>query len=92
MFLVIYTVIVLLLVLPTINTFLVLNKFKDYLLYMFVVFLEKQQGTLRDPAHELRAKCLNVFKQAFESRKSKLVTHALSGLNVRIVYNFKIKV
>lgn len=47
------------------------------------MFLEKQQGTLRDPAHELRAKCLNVFKQAFESKKSKLVTHALCGLNVR---------
>ncbi|XP_025415186.1 brefeldin A-inhibited guanine nucleotide-exchange protein 3 isoform X2 [Sipha flava] len=45
------------------------------------VFLEKQQGTLRDPAHELRAKCLNVFKQAFETRKSKLVSHALCGLN-----------
>lgn len=47
------------------------------------VFLEKQQGTLRDPAHELRAKCLNVFKQAFETRKSKLVSHALCGLNVK---------
>lgn len=51
--------------------------------FIFIVFLEKQQGTLRDPAHELRAKCLNVFKQAFESKKSKLVTHALCGLNVR---------
>lgn len=50
---------------------------------MFLVFLEKQQGTLRDPAHELRAVCLNVFKQAFETKKSKLVAHALCGLNVR---------
>lgn len=53
------------------------------ILFIFSVFLEKQQGTLRDPAHELRAKCLNVFKQAFESRKSKLVAHALCGLNVK---------
>jgi hypothetical protein len=53
------------------------------------VFLEKQQGTLRDPAHELRAKCLNVFKQAFETRKSKLVSHALCGLNVKQIYFFK---
>lgn len=58
--------------------------FSMFFFFFFAVFLDKQQGTLRDPAHELRAKCLNVFKQAFETRKSKLVTHALSGLNVQI--------
>lgn len=56
---------------------------KEVFMILVSVFLEKQQGTLRDPAHELRAKCLNVFKQAFETRKSKLVSHALCGLNVR---------
>lgn len=50
------------------------------------MFLEKQQGTLRDPAHELRAKCLNVFKLAFETRKSKLVAQALCGLNVKCLF------
>lgn len=54
-------------------------------MFYFPVFLDKQQGTLRDPAHELRAKCLGVFKQAFETKKSKLIAHALSGLNVSLL-------
>lgn len=41
-----------------------------------------QNNLLRSPSHELRTACFVSLKQALESKKSKLVSLALTGLNV----------
>lgn len=43
--------------------------------------LQNQNSLLREPAHELRAKCFNVFQIALETKKSKFVSLALSGFH-----------
>lgn len=51
-------------------------------LFSFIDLLQSQQSLLRDPAHELRSKCFGVFQTALETRKSKFVSLALTGLHV----------
>lgn len=41
-----------------------------------------QNNLLRNPSYELRAACFLAFRLALDTRKSKLVPLALTGLNV----------
>lgn len=55
--------------------------FNDFL-KNFADLLCAQNNFLRNPSHELRSVCFSPLKLALESKKSKLVSLALSGLNV----------
>lgn len=54
------------------------------LTFLFVILdlLAAQNNLLRNPSHELRSVCFLPLKIALESKKSKLVSLALTGLNV----------
>ncbi|XP_025836483.1 brefeldin A-inhibited guanine nucleotide-exchange protein 3 isoform X2 [Agrilus planipennis] len=43
--------------------------------------LTSQNNLLRNPSFELRAACFNSFRHAFETKRSKLVTMAITGFN-----------
>lgn len=52
-------------------------------LTLFVLdLLAAQNNLMRNPSHELRTVCFLPLKLALESKRSKLVQLALSGLNV----------
>lgn len=46
--------------------------------------LATQNNLLRTPSHELRTACFLPLKLSLESKKSKLVSLALTGFNVSI--------
>ena len=67
----------------------ILNLFQIWVAFFLLItflnipeLLQSQNSLLREPAHELRAKCFNVFQIALETRKSKFVANALSGFHV----------
>lgn len=44
-----------------------------------------QNNLLRNPSYELRAACFSAFRLALDTKRNKLVTLALTGLNVSVL-------
>lgn len=55
-----------------------------YIFFVFPDLLCSQHSLLRSPSHELRTACFTPLRLSLESKRSKLVTLALSGFNVSI--------
>lgn len=65
--------------------------------YMYVKFyisildlLSTQQGTTRDPSHELRRVCFVPLQIALETKRPKLISLSLNGFHVRSHFFFNI--
>lgn len=57
------------------------------IMFYFSDLLAAQNNFMRNPSHELRSVCFTPLKLALESKKSKLVSLALTGLNVSSCVN-----
>lgn len=54
--------------------------------FIIADLLCSQNNLLRNPSHELRSACFLPLRLALETKRSKLLSLALSGLNVRRPY------
>lgn len=60
------------------------RRISQFVIVVIVDLLCNQNNLLRSPSHELRTACFLPLKLALESKRSKLVSLALTGLNVSV--------